>query len=349
MIDESRRQGDRPAPRWRDAGLPPAALGRYPDLLFDRTIPVVTDHLRALALSALRSLLACVAERLLYDIEDFGKSLDISRALDRMLGSPGVRDAELSAALVQRAEEHLVAERLANLDEIAFDLDAAISGPMLARLAEYEDAQVRSPVLTFSRLMELRCGEEPRLLMDELPAALAERLYWLLSAELARGQDTATVRMICGAVERLIAERDIVRSAQHAAVMLMQRLEEREELTDGFVLRLVAEGEVLLAVAALAVRGRVSTGTAWVLLLRGEPDVQAAYLAATGFGNQAGARIIALLRWAGGRDEDYRQAVRGAKDAFDRLDRDDANASLEWWRLNREFRLAHAQMVRNAD
>ena len=81
MIDEQRKSDEAAYARLRRAAVPFAGLGEYPDLLFDRTRPVISDRLRTYALGALSSLLSALGERLVYEVEDFGKSLDLQQSL----------------------------------------------------------------------------------------------------------------------------------------------------------------------------------------------------------------------------------------------------------------------------
>jgi hypothetical protein len=333
------------AMRLRRAGLPPVAFGSYPDTLFDRTLPVVTDRLRSAALACLEGLLFSIGERLVYDVEDFGKALDLSAAVARLIGHEVLRDPALVAALFHRAEEHGVEDALAKLsaDNIALGEPTSGDRPFEA-LQKHDDPEVRRRGLALSRLMKLRRAEPPRLLAEELPGDIAADLHWLLAAELGRGRDLATEAALAVSAERVLAERDILRAAQHLCVLLAQRLAERDELTDSLPLRLLAEGELLLAITMLAVRAEVSTGTAWVVLIRGETDAQIALLSGAGLSEPVVERTLALLRTATGQASSVsaaRESVRSARSAFDRAH---GKAALEWWRLDPRYRSASGRL-----
>lgn len=346
MIDEQRKSDEAAYARLRRAAVPFAGLGEYPDLLFDRTRPVISDRLRTYALGALSSLLSALGERLVYEVEDFGKSLDLQQSLDRLMHSHAVREPRLAAALVHRAEEREICDRLESLDELVLDAAPGEQADLLSALHEHSDTDVRRRAHRYSRLAGVRSGAGGVcLLPDELPPEVADSLYWNLAASLSAEQPVRTVEAVARAADRLLAERDIVRSPQHAAVSLMERLAERGDLGDSHIYRALLARDPLLACAALSVRGELSTGTAWLLLARGGEETQAALFQALGFQNGPAVRIIAVMQIAAGSQSSLAEARRSAEVAFGRVDAELAKRALRWWRLEPAFRMSWERLT----
>lgn len=345
MIDQQRKSDEQEEAirRLSRAAVPFAGLGDYPDMLFDHSRPVVTDRLRANALAALSSLVSSLGERIIYEVEDLGKSLDLERSVQRLVGSRAIRRPDLAAALIHRAEEREVATRLSCLDDLVVDGSLGEQGDLLTSLQGHADPEVRRSALRYGRLQSLREGEDVRILPDELPHAVAENLCWDLAAVLSDGQDIRTVEAIVAATERILADREITRSPQHVLVTLMDRLLERGDLSATHLHRALLARDPLLACAATAVLAGVSIRTSWLLLMRADVETQAVLFTALNVPASFAARLIALLQFAGGSKAAMAEARNSAEVVLSKTEPDLASRALRWWRLRPDFRLSWAE------
>lgn len=185
-----------------------------------------------------------------------------------------IRDTDLIAVVMQRAEEHRMAIALrAGLSETVSDALVDRAGP------EVLEALIRNPDATLSRrAMEYLVAEskrydrfqEPLLSRNDLPADLAYQMYWWVSAALRRHilqnfrvDEVALDEAIENAARRGMTDYEEGQTAQARALRLANRLNELGELTDSFLLQTLRQARLNLFVGGLAARGHLSFRTAW--------------------------------------------------------------------------------------
>ena len=341
-MQEEKAGRDEERARLRRAALPDAAFETSADSLFERSFPVLNDELRASALAAYRNLLRSIGEGLLFELEEHGPALDLQAAIGRVLETPAFRSPALASALAHRAEEHVSARRIQDArSHFLFLGDASAGGPVDSWTRD-EDETLAARAAAFLQLRPARKSEGagPQLHADELPKDVAAAVHWSLAAALCEKQPIEVAHAVSAATQRLVGEHDAVRSPQFAAIRLVRRLHERGDLEDRLLLELTVSGELLLLGAAAAVRGGISTGTAWLLLMRGEAATTMTLLAALKLRAPAHDQLTALLLYGTGRVAALDGALDLASAAGERVDEAAAQEALEWWQLSPMFRAA---------
>lgn len=256
--------------------------------LFLPTEQRLTDQQRALMTDVLGKLVSSIEiEMRQYLVEALLRSRIELPELEAMLAndrievarpilerSKVIRDADLIQIVMQRAEEHRMAVA------VRTGLSEAVTDALVDNgSTEVLDALIRNTDATLSRrAMEYLVAEskrvdrfqEPLLTRNDLPADLAYRMYWWVSAALRRHilrnyviDETTLDRMIEMAARRGMAEHEEGQTAQARALRLANRLSELGELTDNFLLQTLRQARLNLFVAALAARGRIGFQTAW--------------------------------------------------------------------------------------
>jgi uncharacterized protein (DUF2336 family) len=200
---------------------------------------------------------------------------DIEVARPVLEKSKVLRDLDLIDVVKQRSDEHRMAVALrANLSADVTDaiVDSTGNVDVLEALLRNDDAVISRRAMEYlvSESKRIDRFQEPLLSRNDLPAELAHRMYWWVSAALRRRIlrdftiDEATLdQALQDATRRAMAEVEDGQSAQARAVRLARRLLETGELTDVFLLRTLRQQRLNLFIAGLAERGGVSFRTAW--------------------------------------------------------------------------------------
>ncbi len=277
------------------AGRSGAARAQLAHAITDLFLPAaqrLTDQQRALMTDVLGRLLGTVEmEVRRHLVEALARSPASQPDLEARLASDSievarpilerssvVRSPALMDIVIQCAEEH----------RMAIALRETVSPPLTEALAERglkgsEDdvleglIRTEDPVLS-RRAMELLVAEskrngqfqQPLLTQNDLPADLAQEVYWWVAAALRRHIlknfviDQAVLDpMLERAAKRAMVEYDDTQSVQSRALQLARRLNELGELTDGFLLRTLRQGRLSLFTAAFAARAKIAFNTVW--------------------------------------------------------------------------------------
>ncbi len=327
------------------AGASTRAGHQHVDALFDPLVQPLSDEQRSLAFAALHSLLVNIAADLVHHGGDSLARLDSDAAVLRAEGSAALRQPELASGLIHRAEEHRLAGRLkraaasASLDSLD---DEARGETLQDWLVSQEDEELSRRALIFAEISDARTDEqgEPVLMADELPPQVRATCVWAVAAAFAEGQGDDIHQDLSRAARAALAGWDTLHSAQHRAVQLAARLEERSDINSRLLLRSADEGHPLLMTACVAVRANISSGTAWGLLMRANPAAAIALLTAIGLGQggvtRIGERLLAIRRPGSNRDDLLREAAALAAD----IDQKFAASLLRYWRLDPGLRAA---------
>jgi hypothetical protein len=171
-----------------------------------------------------------------------------------LLGQIGLtRDPALVAAALRRADAHHVA---------AARMPGGAPDPV-DRLQGSPDPAIADAAAALSVAEHRRLGQfqEPLLILDDLPAALARRIVWRVAASLRRAllarpdiQPSQCDRRISAAVARLLEDHDENAAVEARAMLLMHRLHATGGLYDDFIADALERGRLTLFIAALAVR-----------------------------------------------------------------------------------------------
>lgn len=185
-----------------------------------------------------------------------------------------IRDADLIAVVMQRAEEHrmAVAVRRNLSTDVADALVDNAEPDVVEALIRNTDAAISRRAMEYlvSESKRYDRFQEPLLTRNDLPSELAWRMYWWVSAALRthilRAFDISAANLdglIEGAARRTAADHEDGQTAQARAMRLAKRLQELGELSDHFLLQALRQGRISLFVAGLAARAGVDFTTAW--------------------------------------------------------------------------------------
>ena len=354
MLENKAAEGKHDVSRLRRASVPERASRHLADTLFDKRALFVTEELRSYARTAYHNLLVNLAERFRQELNGRGADIRTDDVIAAFLDTPVDVSPDLASALYHRSEEARLSKRLRSLSASAFLVGDSEDPETLASAWGREDRQLAARLDAYIRLRAPRSSEEtgPTLSLDELGEHLSEALVWRLAGRLAAtlanvngaddetgsGAEAPDLPSFERAAGTIAGEVDIVRSVQHAAMMLAARIAERGHLGDWLVMKALLSGDVLLAVSLVAVRARLSSGTAWLLLIRNMRTSAATLLRAAGFEDPAARQILQLLYQASGEEADADAARAAADDDYAAVDRQAAQDMLAFWRLDPRLR-----------
>jgi len=203
---------------------------------------------------------------------------------------PTLRDPQLVEMIRRRAEEHRMALKLGSRN------GADPADDIVIRLIRSSDPEISR--LTMAMLVaesrRLDRFREPMLHVADLPADIAEEMVWWTAAALRthlHAQIENVDALLVPAARRLISERDDMQDDEAAALAVVLRLEENEELDDQFLIDALCSGRIGLFVSGLAVRGGVTRGLVWMLLESPSAGF-ARYLKAVGIAREAAVRLL---------------------------------------------------------
>lgn len=199
-----------------------------------------------------------------------GDEIEIARPL--LEKSRFLRDSALIDIVKTRTDEHRLA--IAIRDSVSEQLSDSLiefgSADVVESLIRNEDAQLSRRAMEYLVAESRRIDRfrEPLLSRTDLPADLAHRMYWWVSAALrhrilkAFPIDDATLDAAMEQATRAaIDEIDPAAGAQARAIKLARRLMEQRELTDLFLLNTLRQQRTTLFIAGLAERGALRFAT----------------------------------------------------------------------------------------
>lgn len=263
--------------------------------------------------------------------------------LDR---AQALRDAELTATLVRRAEEHRfwTAHATRGGDDLLHDL---------AR-DEDDDVAAEAMELVIARARRFDRFQEPLLGRVELPAELQHRLVWRIAAALrhyivqhhhAAGVDAA----VEGAASALIAAYDEDETMETRALRLARRLDRLGRLEGALLARALEEGMLPLLIAGLAVRCGLDGGAVWEVLSDPRGRGPALLLRAADIGRPAAATILLALASRGPLlDGTEEETAASQLELHDTLDEASARDILRLWQANPAYRASVARISTRA-
>jgi len=313
----------------------------------------LTDQQRAIMRDVLTKLVASVelevrqnlSEELLRFAPDASTEVGgdaAATAYDALLDGQRLQNPGLLRAVVQRAEEHRL------MLAAQGGVDAATGSSLLEALAHSPDPELarRAVAYVVAEAKRRDRFREPLLLCDDLPADVVLRLYWDVAAALRRHllgriviEPSVLDRAMEMAVRRAVAEHAEGQGGHARAQRLATRLNELGELSDELLVRSLAQGQLVLFVGGLAVRGAVGVGAVWRAVTDRGRHSLLVLLRAIEMSASAAAAVLdtlevgeALLRPPAAR--------RALLAAYDALELADAQRLLRGWQLDPGYRQA---------
>lgn len=273
-------------------------------------------------------------------------SAHVPIALPILERAQALRDPELTALLVRRAEEHRFWSAHAARGGADFLHD-------LVRDAD-DDIAAEAMELVIGRARRFDRFQEPSLGEVELPAELQHRLVWRVAAALrhyivqhhrAGGVD--------GAVEEtasaIIAGYDEGETLEARALRLARRLDRAGRLHGGLLARALEEGMLPFFLAGLAICCTLDAGAVWEVLCDPRERGPALLLRAGGIDRAAAAAILLALASRGpllSGAEEERTATQ--LELYDTLDEAAARDVLRLWQADPSYRASVARISTRA-
>jgi uncharacterized protein (DUF2336 family) len=222
---------------------------------------------------------------------------------------------------------------------------------VIERLLDHNDSAINAGAMALliaeSRRFD-RFGD-PVLARTDLPAELQHRLVWSVAAALRdymverHGVDAvAADRQLVETATAMLAGYDEGETLEGRAFALAHRLHGEGALDDALLSEALAEGQVALFVAMLALRAGIDGEAAWEMVADPTGSRFAVLLRAIDCPREtAGGMMIRLARAAGRPDEE----VADHLDAFVLLEPEQARQSLRSRRLDADYRRAIAALA----
>jgi uncharacterized protein (DUF2336 family) len=261
-----------------------------------------------------------------------------------------LHDAELVALLLRRSEEHrlVTALRLATVGQADGEDAAPHVPPLLDRLLQSGEAGVSEAAMALLIAESRRYDhfQEPLVARTDLPAEIQHRLVWWTAAALrhhihrhhAIGAAFAD-RAITAAANEVLAAHDESEALESRALQLARVVADHDGLEDAFVSDAIADARLMLAVAALAVRGGIDLVSAWEMAA--DPARLAVLLRAVGMKRAAAATVLMALCDG----ERHEERVADLAAAFDALEWPRAQEAIRPWKLDSFYRRAIADLA----
>lgn len=190
-----------------------------------------------------------------------------------------IRDLDLISVVMQRAEEHRMAlalrQEFAAPPALERHSRPAQDQDILEQLLANPDSIIARRAMEYLVAESKRYDQfqEPLLTRNDLPADMAYRLYWWVSAAMRtyilnqyRMEAAELDPLIQMAARRGLATHEEGHTAQARALRLAARMLELGELTDDFLLQSLRQARLTLFTASLSARAGVAFMTAWKII-----------------------------------------------------------------------------------
>ncbi|MEO0412543.1 MAG: DUF2336 domain-containing protein [Pseudomonadota bacterium] len=202
---------------------------------------------------------------------------DISIAGPILQQCHALRDVDLIEIVKMRSDEHrmVIAMREDVTEDVADAIVDTSSDDVLEALIRNEDAELSRRAMQYLVAESKRKDQfqEPLLSRDDLPAELAYRMYWWVSAALRKRvlndfdiSEDVVDEAIQTSAKRAAGQQDEVNGAISKAMQLVRRLDAVGQLTIDFLIRTLRQQRINVFVAGLALRSGVAFKTAWRII-----------------------------------------------------------------------------------
>jgi uncharacterized protein (DUF2336 family) len=236
--------------------------------LTERERALMSDILRRLIQDVEASVRRALAERLAkhpdapYDLLTLLANDDIDVAHPILVGSDVLRDDDLIEIIRHRTQAHqlAIAARTALSEEVSEALVETGNRDVIVALLNNSDARLSTSVMEYlvEQSRQVDRFQEPLVRRGDLPEALAQRMYWWVSAALrhhiARNHNIDG-NLIDDVIEKTALEGHALRAGgedSSPAERIAQQMKDAGSLSETFLLQMLRQGEVALFEAAFA-------------------------------------------------------------------------------------------------
>jgi hypothetical protein len=293
----------------------------------------LTEQERALMKAMLHDLVGSVAAEVAAALPGNAAAPVDAGPLASRLSASGLLDREeLVSLLLRRADEHRIANAFAGRA-------GSRKLPLLPRLVGDGDASVAAAAMAVvvARGRRRDAFGQPRIELNDLPAAEAHNLAFSVAAALAAAE-AADWSSLAEAASGVGAAHAAADSLDSAVGGLVNSLLQAGRIDDAMVEAAAEDGEAALLAELLARRATISPDTAWGYLIGGHDGGIALLGSMAALGRPVAARLIAEFGALSG------VSVEEEIARFDSLGDAEIKSALEWWRLPPQFRDASAAL-----
>lgn len=267
-------------------------------------------------------------------------------ALPILERAQALRDADLTAMLVRRVEEHRFwkAGAPSGRDDYLFRL---VRDPDEALAAE-------AMALVIARSRRFDRFQEPILGQVELPAELQHKLVWMVAAALRQyivqqHRVTAVDAAVEEAASALIAGYDEGESMEAVSLQLARRLHRAGRLDGEALARIIEGGMLPFFLAGIGTLCALDPSAAWEVLSDPRGRGPALLLRAAGLSREEAGRILLALNARGPLlSVAEGDATAAQLDLYDTLDRPSAQETLRLWQAHPAYRASVARLSTRA-
>lgn len=230
--------------------------------------------------------------------------IEVARPL--LESSKVLQDSDLIEIVKKRTDQHRLA--IAMRDGLSREVTEALiahgSPDVVEALIRNEDAVLSRQAMEYlvAESRRLDRFQEPLLARADLPADLAHRMYWWVSAALRRRILTefeVSEQVLDGALQQAtrqaVVETEDGQSLQARAHKLARRLQELGELTDSFLLQVLRQQRVALFLAGICERAQIDSRIGWHIVSGRNMESFIVLSRAIGMSRDVMAHIVLLL------------------------------------------------------
>lgn len=264
-----------------------------------------------------------------------------------------LRDADLIEIVRNRSDEHRlsIAMRARVSEQVSDVLIEEGSTDVIEALLKNQDAKLSEEAMDYLVAESRRVDrfQEPLLSRHDLPAGLAHRMFWWVSAALRRriltdysGMDPVGLDgALQDATRRAIASQDPRESALDRSQRLVARLSETGELTINFLTRSLKQQKIPVFVAGLSRLSGVNLRTAWRIFTDKGGESFAVLCRAIDVSRSDFASLFLIVTEArGGQHVRPTAFLKEILDLYDAISVANARAALTYWQRDDAYQQA---------
>lgn len=324
--------------------------------LSDRERALMDDILRKLITEMEASVRANLAEKLATR-EDVPTALidmlaedEISVARPILQKSNLLRDEKLVEIIRHRTHEHQLC--IAMREELSYAVSDALvnygDSDVLEALIQNRSAEISAKAMDYLVAESRRYDrfQEPLLSRTDLSAALANRMFWWVSASLRKKiltefeiAEHELDHIIEQATRKSVAEaqEDRANNAEGTARKLVAEMDERGELTPEALINMLRNQRVNAYVAGMAQRANLPLKTVRRIIFDDEVEPLAVLCKATGFLEAHFSTMALLLMHGRTHERQSEEKLREVLELFRRISSDQARITLRYWHADSAF------------
>lgn len=281
---------------------------------------------------------------------------DIAVARPILEHSPVLRTPELIEIIKQRSQEHRLAIAIRDYvsPEVSDSLVSFGEHDVLEALLKNPDAEIsrRSMEYLVAESRRIDQFREPLLNREDLPPALAHRMFWWVSAALRRKilEDfSLDEHELDGALEdatkRALYDQSQTEGAMVRAQRLVHRLWESGDLSFEFLIQALRQQRIQVFVAGLAELANIDIGTAARIFADEGGESMAVVARAIGMNRSEFTSVYLLLAQSrsGGKPYDVK-ILKKILELYDSVKKDHALTALRYWRRDPDYQAALSEL-----